>query len=85
MAIKNATKKPKKGKQVLFAHDEDTRFIALTPSESGLSLRTVIEALEEIEQVRNSDSLTVIFEDSESGSSWTIQQVAFDKTWVRLS
>jgi hypothetical protein len=71
-------------KQVLFEREEDFKLTAMTPSESGLDLSTLILALESIrDNAEHPDRLTVIFEDEQA--SWTVQQVGFDKTWVRLS
>lgn len=83
-----AKDKFKNNKQVLFQNDADTMVVARTPITSGLTLSTLIEALVEVQQrlgMKNADNPVVIFEDSESETSWTIQQVAFDQAWVRLS
>lgn len=73
-------------KQILFPRKSDLVVVAKTPQESGLTVQVLYEALKEIvETVRDTDRLTVIFEDAEGEVSWTIGEVAIDKEWLRLS
>lgn len=85
MAKTNKLRSP--NKQVFFSPDPDTQLVALTPHESGMTLDTLIEALLKIQGAakNHGQNLTVIYENAEADASWTIQAVAFDGNWLRLS